>query len=265
MPLTEFQRILFSLLKANRSPDSHIMGATVLNASDHSVRYSRDIDIGHDIATSVATSSELDSNVLRDNGYEVTFSIQQPTFQRAVVSKGGNSILIEWVYDSAFRFFPLEPDRELGYRLHFFDAATNKILALAGRSEPRDFVDVLELNRNVLSIGALTWAAAGKDEGLNPHLILELAERFARYRQADLDALDCARPLNIESLSEEWRNAVASARKLVDQLPTEDLGCLYLDNDGAVCEPDPSDDKSFTELRRHFGSVGGAWPRLVGE
>lgn len=43
---------------------------------------------------------------------------------------------LEWVYDSAWRFYPVEPDPELGYRLHYFDAATNKLLALSGRAEP---------------------------------------------------------------------------------------------------------------------------------
>jgi hypothetical protein len=40
----------------------------------------------------------------------------------------------------------LEQDALCGYRLHDADAATNKMLALAGRSEVRDFVDVLHLH-----------------------------------------------------------------------------------------------------------------------
>ncbi len=59
----------------------------------------------------------------------------------------------EWVYDSSFRFFPVKPDPELGWRLNFWDAATNKTLALFGRHEFRDYLDVLYLHANHLCLG----------------------------------------------------------------------------------------------------------------
>ena len=263
MPLTEFQREVFRVLKGNRSPDSFVMRATVLHARADSPRFSRDIDLSHDIAESVAKSAELDSAALGVTGYDVEFLIQQPTFQRATVAREDGQVLLEWVFDSAFRFFPIETDPELGFRLHFFDAATNKVLALASRSEARDFVDALELHRNHLSIGALAWAAAGKDEGLNPMLILELSDRFAHHRQAEIDSLDLAEPLDLKELRDEWQVALQEGRELVTTLPVKEVGCLYLDNHQQVVEPDPHSDE-FNKLRRHFGSVGGAWPRIGG-
>lgn len=80
---------------------------------------------------------------------------------------------MEWAYDSAFRFFPVQTDDLCGYRLHDADAATNKVLALAGRSEIRDFVDVLHLHDTYLSLGALVWAASGKDPGFTPEFLLD--------------------------------------------------------------------------------------------
>ena len=80
---------------------------------------------------------------------------------------------MEWVFDSAFRFFPVQPDPEMGYVLDFWDAATNKVLALAGRGELRDYLDVLQLHRRHLTLGALAWAACGKDIGYTPQFILE--------------------------------------------------------------------------------------------
>ena len=44
--------------------------------------------------------------------------------------------------DSAFRFFPVVQDQLLGWRLHHFDAATNKALTLAARAETRDYIDI---------------------------------------------------------------------------------------------------------------------------
>ena len=94
--------------------------------------------------------------------------MQTPTFYRAVVEVAGQSLKLEWAHDSAFRFFPVERDEFCGYRLHPADAAVNKMLAMAGRVEVRDCVDVLHLDAEYLSLGGLAWAACGKDPGLPP-------------------------------------------------------------------------------------------------
>lgn len=45
--------------------------------------------------------------------------------------------------DSANRFFPLQPHEDLGLTLHPFDLATDKVPALVGRLEVRDWIDVI--------------------------------------------------------------------------------------------------------------------------
>jgi hypothetical protein len=40
------------------------------------------------------------------------------------------------------------------------------------------------------------------------------------------------------------------------------VGCLYLDHTGKPICPDPAA-PDFPKLTRHFGSVKGAWPRIV--
>jgi hypothetical protein len=260
MPLTPLQRQVFEVIRSNRSPDSYLYGALAIHKHDDSPRFSRDIDLCHDIAESVAKSAEIDLASLAEAGFDVEPLLQQPTFQRARVSSGDDSVLLEWVFDSAFRFFPVEADPEFGYRLHEFDIATNKILALAGRSEARDFVDAMHLHDSYLSIGTLAWAAAGKDEGLNPMMILEMAERFARYRQADLDSLSLTAPLDILTLSARWREAIAAAKQLVAALPAEQIGCAFLDQTGTPTAPIPGALDQLT----HRGTVGGAWPRIAG-
>ncbi len=260
MPLTEFQREVFATLRLHRSPDSFVFGATVIHAAPATPRYSQDIDLCHDAAAAVAETAAADAAALTRAGYTVTWQLQQPTFHRATVLRNDGSVKLEWVYDSAWRFYPVEPDAELGYRLHFFDAATNKMLALSGRAEPRDFVDAIHLHQTYLSLGTLAWAAAGKDGGLNPHLILDLADRFARYRQVEIDALHLARPLSLPVLKAAWSAALAEGRALVDRLPALEAGCAYLDPvSRAPVVPDP-ESPAFASLERHFGSVGGTWP-----
>ena len=93
----------------------------------------------------------------------------------------GNNLNISSV---GFRlpFFPVQPDPELGFVLHPLDGATNKVLARAGRGERRDYLDVLFLHRNVLSLGgALAWAAGGKNAGFTVQFLVEEAQRLAHY------------------------------------------------------------------------------------
>ena len=70
----------------------------------------------------------------------------------------------QWVADSDFRFFPPVRDDRFGFRLHPADIATNKTLAAAGRREPRDALDLMELHRTLLPVGYLAWAAAAKTQ-----------------------------------------------------------------------------------------------------
>lgn len=265
MPLTTFQHEVFATLRRSRSPDSFVFGATVLNAAAETPRYSRDIDLCHDLETAVAESAAADEAALLAAGFSVSWQLRQPMFQRATVTRHDDSVKLEWVYDSAFRFYPVEPDAELGWRLHYADAATNKMLALSGRAEPRDFVDAIHLHESYLSLGTLAWAAAGKDEGLNPRLILDLADRFARYRQADIDSLHLTSPLSLPDLKARWSQAIEEGRQLIETLPPSEIGCLYLDPDtNQPVSPVPGSPQ-MDRLVRHRGSVGGSWPRIVNE
>jgi hypothetical protein len=120
----------------------------VLNARNDSARFSHDFDIFHEAAESVLEASERDRQCLEDAGFNVEPSAiwEKPgTFSKARISRADQSVEIDWAADSAFRFFPVEPDPLLGWRLHLFDMATNRALALSARTETRDYVDMVEL------------------------------------------------------------------------------------------------------------------------
>jgi hypothetical protein len=259
MPLTAFQSETLRLLAARRSPESFLAGGTVLNAGADSPRYSKDLDIFHDIEASVAASAAADAAVLQQAGYAVQWLLRQPMFQRAEVIWNGNRLLIEWVFDSAFRFFPVERDALTGWKLNLYDAATNKLLALMGRGEPRDYLDVLFFHQRHLSLGALCWASAGKDPGVNPFMILQECQRTTHFRPEQFRELQLAAPLDLQSWKQTWIEGSREAKSLLQRLPPEEIGCLYLDARGKPVTPDPASEQ-FATLRRHFGSVRGAWP-----
>lgn len=258
MPLTEFQRTVLRLLAANRSPESFVAGGTALNESPGSPRYSKDVDIFHDAREGVTAAADADAAVLTGAGFEVVWSVNQPGFKRATVSRDGHRLRLEWVQDSAFRFFPVQLDEEFGWRLHLADLATNKVLALAGRWEARDFVDTLYLDGSFASLGLLAWAAAGKDPGLTPGLIVEQANRFNRLRPEAFQEVLAAGPLDLVAMKTRWRESVEAARELVLALPPEQVGALYLDAQGRPANP-----LTVRNTRPHYASLGGVWPQLA--
>lgn len=263
MPLGDFEREVLRLLAAHRNPDSFVAGATVLHQAPDSPRSSEDVDVFHDTADALERAFEIDSRALREAGYELRSADRgERGFHRTTVHRGGLQTKIEWVQDSAFRFFPVEPDLELGWRLNFWDAATNKVLAMAGRQKLRDYLDCLHLHETHLPLGALTWAAAGKDPGLTPEYILDWALRGNRFFPEDLAEVRLGKPIDLAANKQRWMEAVHQARELVARMPAAELGCLYLNPAGKPVCPDP-DSPEFPKLIRHHGSVKGAWPRIV--
>jgi hypothetical protein len=262
MPITPLQKDVLRLLAAQRTTASHVGGGLAINRGHDSPRFSEDVDVFHDVAEAVASSALADETVLRGNGYAVDWLLRQPSLYRAQVRRAGESLRLDWCFDSAFRFFPIQPDPEFGFVLHRADLATNKLLALAGRSEVRDYIDVVHLHQTELSLGALAWAACGKDEGFNPPSLLAMAKRHVRFRQEDLDREKLAAPLRLCDLKHVWNEAVERAEALFPRLPIAEAGCLYLSSTGQPTTPEPSSPE-FPQLIRHFGSLQGAWPRLA--
>ncbi len=263
MPLGNFECQVLRVLAANRNPDSYIGGATVLHQSADSPRRSQDVDVFHDAPGLLLAAYEADVAALRKAGFQVEPAGRvQPEFRRALVARGGAQTKIEWVQDAMFRFFPIEPDAELGWRLNFWDAATNKILAMAGRQKIRDFLDTLFLHEQHLHLAALVWAAAGKDPGLTPEFILDWALRGNQFRPEDLADVRLEKPFDFVAMKQRWIGIVHESRALVERLPAAELGCFYLDATGKPVCPDPASPE-FPKLTRHYGSMKGAWPRIV--
>ena len=156
--------------------------------------------------------------------------------------------------------FSVQPDEEFGWRLHLADLATNKVLALAGRWEARDFVDTLYLDETFASLGLLAWAAAGKDPGLTPWLILEQANRFNRMRpEKFLEKLGTDK-FDYVAMKTRWRESVEAALELVSALPSQELGALYLNANDRPANP-----LIAAGTRPHYASLGGVWPHLAGD
>lgn len=268
MALTDFQRDLVRLIAAIRKTggESYVAGGVALNTLLGSTRLSRDVDLFHDTREAVHRSFALDRTLLERNGYAVDVEIERDGFVEAVARKAGGECRLQWTQDSAFRFFPLVEHAEMGLTLHPFDLATNKVLALVGRSEPRDWVDTILCNNELQPLGYLAWAAAGKDPGLNPSLILEEAAR-ARYTDIELSIVEFIGPRpSAAQLSQRWKQIVLEARELIAVLPTSEYGTCVHDGSGSLLALDAVGlARALTEgtVRFHAGSMHGALPTVL--
>jgi len=261
VPLTPFQEEVLRLLAGNRGPDSYLAGGGALHAAPRSIRYSQDLDFFHDSERRVAEAFEADRSLLQEHGLQVAVEYALPGNVRALVSRGDDRTRIDWAHDSAWRFMPAVQDETGGFRLHDVDLATNKLLALAGRDEVRDYVDVLDAHERILPLGALIWAAAGKDPGLSPHAILELLKRRGRPRQTELDRLHLARPIDAGKAKEHWLRALQEAEAFVSNRPADELGCLYVhEESGTFRAPEAGIPLEEQGLIPHFGTPGGVLP-----
>jgi hypothetical protein len=261
MPITAFQKEVLLLLKKNRNPNSYLAGGIAINRAESSSRTSNDIDFFHDTDEAVTSAALMDRKVLKKAGFKVQELIEQPSFIRVIVSKKDQALRLEWVRDTAFRFFPVLEDENLGYRLHDADLAVNKCLALANRNEVRDIVDLIQFDSEVLSLTAICWAACGKDPGFTPKLLTDCMRRNSIIRAEELQAESLVKALSAQELKLQWLELLRGTEAELVALPPKDLGCLYLDSKGHVLKaPNPQNIKGKI---RHFGSVGGAWPRIV--
>ncbi len=261
MPLTPFQRKLAALLAENRTPDSHLAGGAALHFAPNSRRFSNDLDYFHDSVERVATAFEADRKLLVENGCSVDLELNQPGYLRAAVSSGKDQTKIEWAHDSAWRFMPAVRQPEVGYQLHPVDLAVNKVLALAGRDEPRDFLDIIYINREILPLGPLCWTAVGKDPGFSPMSLLELLKRRGRYRPEDFSALMVTEPIDLKSMKSEWLEMLSDADAFIRSRPPEEAGCLYYSRSRGRFV-DPRGVANADDITPHFGRPGGVLPRF---
>ena len=187
MALPPLQRGICRLIARNRieSGASYVAGGASLNELTRGSRISRDVDLFHDTEEALGRTWAADRALLDGHGYSLRILRERLGVVEAEVSRGGESVLLQWTRDSAFRFFPLVEHDDLGLTLHPFNLATNKVLALVGRLEVRDWVDVLLCHQRVQPLGYLAWAACGKDPGFSPMAILEHAARSSRYSADD--------------------------------------------------------------------------------
>ena len=255
MPITKFQSDVLRLLAAQRSPDSYIAGGVAINREGP--RISADIDIFHDSTARLDSAVKADEAALTVGGYTISWPPTQRTAKHvATVEKQNERMQLEWVADSAFRFFPTQPDELFGYVLHPVDLATNKAAAAADRRVPRDVVDLVTIHEDILPLGAVVAAAVGKFPGTTPEEMLAEITRHSRFTAEEFNVLATEQPIDVPGLHRRIRHMIEDAETFIAKLPSDAVGVVFMDGDKPV-QPDVT---ALDKYQQNPGAPRGFWP-----
>lgn len=204
----------------------------------------------------MARAAAEDSAVLQADGYDLQWLRREPAIYVVVARKGCETTRLEWVVDADYRFFPTMQDETFGYVLHPIDLATNKVMAAAGRREPRDVIDLLMIHDRILPLGAVVWAAVGKSLGFTPEALIDQIRRLGHYTEADFRRVASDPPVDRAATMMRLRQVLDDADAFVARMPSDKVGLLFLQA-AQVVQPDPD---RLDAYQTHAGQQRGQWP-----
>jgi hypothetical protein len=144
-----------------------------------------------------------------------------PGFARLIVESADDRTELDLAADA--RLFPAERG-EPAPMLSGEELAVDKVLALFGRAEARDFVDLMEVEPRY-GLERLCRLAAEKDRGFSPKVFAEMLGTFSRLRRDEFRVGDTW----YEQLSndvERWRERALelARRRAIERDRGRDLG-----------------------------------------
>lgn len=177
--LTPFQqRILTGIGHSDLAPSFYLTGGTALAVYHLQHRYSEDLDFFADAREAMTGVTATAGEIAQELGAHIEFTRTFPTFvETFLTSQAGERVKIDFAFDTPFRLQPTITDPAYGIRLdNLTDMASNKLAALFGRSEPKDFVDVYFICQELMPFATLYEQANQKHVGMT-HYWLALAMR----------------------------------------------------------------------------------------
>lgn len=177
--LTPFQkRILTAIGHSDLAASFYLTGGTALAVYHLQHRFSEDLDFFAEAREAMAGVTAIASEIAHDLDAAVEFTRTFPTFvETFLLSSSGERVKIDFAFDSPFRLLPTEFDPAYGIRVdNVTDIACNKLAALFGRSEAKDFVDVYFICQELMPFAELYQQASQKHVGMT-HYWLAMAMR----------------------------------------------------------------------------------------
>lgn len=175
----------------------YLTGGTALAGFYLQHRLSRDLDLFTTEEEAIGYMGDRLKNNLEAKGIQAKTIRRLKSFYEILASGEKMNTPIHLALDSPFRF---EEPREkfLGVKVDsLLDIATNKLLTVFGRAEPRDFVDVFFLIKEKFSLAELIEKSKLKDPGLDEyylaiafHRVEEFPEDISKFPVSMVNPLD---------------------------------------------------------------------------
>jgi hypothetical protein len=177
-----------------------LAGGAALIARGEIDRRTRDLDFFGLTSDAVDRLVPAAERALRTAGLDVERIQVDAGFARLIVAGADDRTELDLAADA--RLFPAEPG-EPAPTLRGEELGVDKVLALFGRAEARDFVDLMAVEPGY-GLDRLCQLAAQKDRGFTLTVFADMLGRFSRLRREEFE-LDDAR---YEQLADEvgrWR------------------------------------------------------------
>jgi len=170
--LTPLQKDLLQAFAETEESDLfYLSGGTALAECYLMHRNSRDLDLFTVEEENIGYMGDRFQKKLKEKSIEAEPIRKLKSFYEIMTRKAGQECPIHLALDSPFRFE--EPkEKLLGVKIDtLIDIATNKLLTLFNRAEPRDFIDVFFLIKEKFSLKELIAKSKEKDPGLEEYYL----------------------------------------------------------------------------------------------
>lgn len=176
-----------------------LAGGAALIARGEIDRGTRDLDFFGLTSDAVDRLLPAAEEALRTAGLAVERVQVNPGFARLIVASTDDRTELDIAADA--RLFPAEP-RHPAPTLSGEELAVDKLLALFGRAEARDFADLMAVESRY-GLERLCQLAVEKDRGFTTTVLAEMLSRFRRLRREEFE-LDDAHFEELGDAVEQW-------------------------------------------------------------
>jgi hypothetical protein len=209
-PLQE--QIVIVVGQALEGSDFALAGGAAIISQGLVDRRTRDLDFFGSSSLQLAEKLPVIIEALTELGLEVKIDRQAERFARLEVK--GLDDVTEVDFGIDYRLFPLQ-EGEHSSVLSNKELAVDKVLAVFGRAEPRDFIDLAALSQ-IFNIKDLFREAVRKDQGFDLQIFAEMTNRLSALprREFPISNVDFDELKKIVGTWRDNANEVALARDL---------------------------------------------------
>ena len=193
--------IVGNLPEAQQFP---LAGGAALIARGDVDRLTRDLDFFGPSAIAVDQLIPVIEHAFREAGMTVKRIREGSGFYRLEVSQADEITEVDFGVD--FRLLPVEQG-PLGPTLSGEELAINKVLAVFGRAEARDFVDLSVLAKRY-GLESLMGRAVEKDPGFDPQIFRQMLGRHGRLPRDEFEISDQGYQALVQTIG-GWQSELA--------------------------------------------------------